>query len=74
MREVRRQGEIAEGREAVRLDGVVGERGERAGESAANAPPAPALSAALRVNAMVIESQASWFGMARDLPRFSAHC
>jgi hypothetical protein len=32
MREIRRQGEIPERREAVGLDGIVGERGKRAGE------------------------------------------
>ena len=48
MREVRRQGEIAERRQAVRLDDLVGERRDRARDAiAASAPAPPALSAAL---------------------------
>ena len=38
MREVRRQGDIAERRQAVGLDGVVGKRGERAGDERRERP------------------------------------
>jgi hypothetical protein len=38
----------------------------------ADTPPAPALKAALRVNAMVIESSASELAIIRDVPRLGA--